>query len=111
MIVCMLGACGSDNAERHTADTQQTSFILRQQTVGNIQNYIALVDSCGGYDSYEKSVKKVEEKTGMTEGEVVYNTLGQSGASVSMKNIDAELDAVSSWLDLVDKYGERKGCN
>ena len=42
----------------------------------------------------------------MTEGEVVYNTLGQSGASVSMKNIDAELDAVSSWLDLVDKYGD-----
>ena len=44
----------------------------------------------------------------MTEGEVVYNTLGQSGASVSMKNIDAELDAVSSWLDLVDKYGDVK---
>ncbi len=25
-----------------------------------------------------------------------------------MKNIDAELDAVSSWLDLVDKYGDVK---
>ena len=32
----------------------------------------------------------------------------RSGASVSMKNIDAELDAVSSWLDLVDKYGDVK---
>ena len=29
------------------------------------RNYIALVDNCGGYDNYEKSVKEVEEKTGM----------------------------------------------
>lgn len=109
MIVCMLGACGSDNAEKtyggYTTDELHTEAT---DSLSNIQNYIALVDSCGGYDSYEKSVKKVEEKTGMTEGEVVYNTLGQSGASVSMKNIDAELDAVSSWLDLVDKYGDVK---
>lgn len=109
MIVCMLGACGSDNAEKtyggYTADELHTEAT---DSLSNIQNYIALVDSCGGYDSYEKSVKGVEEKTGMTEGEVVYNTLGQSGASVSMKNIDAELDAVSSWLDLVDKYGDVK---
>lgn len=109
MIVCMLGACGSDNAEKtyggYTTDELHTEAT---DSLSNIQNYIALVDSCGGYDSYEKSVKGVEEKTGMTEGEVVYNTLGQSGASVSMKNIDAELDAVSSWLDLVDKYGDVK---
>ena len=109
MIVCMLGACGSDNAEKtyggYTTDELHTEAT---DSLGNIQNYIALVDNCGGYDSYEKSVKGVEEKTGMTEGEVVYNTLGQSGASVSMKNIDAELDAVSSWLDLVDKYGDVK---
>ena len=109
MIVCMLGACGSDNAEKtyggYTTDELHTEAT---DSLSNIQNYIALVDSCGGYDSYEKSVKEVEEKTGMTEGEVVYNTLGQSGASVSMKNIDAELDAVSSWLDLVDKYGDVK---
>ena len=106
MIVCMLGACGSDNAEKtyggYTTDELHTEAT---DSLSNIQNYIALVDSCGGYD---KSVKGVEEKTGMTEGEVVYNTLGQSGASVSMKNIDAELDAVSSWLDLVDKYGDVK---
>lgn len=86
MIVCMLGACGSDNAEKtyggYTTDELHTEAT---DSLSNIQNYIALVDSCGGYDSYEKSVKKVEEKTGMTEGEVVYNTLGQSGASVSMK--------------------------
>ena len=109
MIVCMLGACGSDNAEKtyggYTTDELHTEAT---DSLGNIQNYIALVDNCGGYDNYEKSVKEVEEKTGMTEGEVVYNTLGQSGASVSMKNIDAELDAVSSWLDLVDKYGDVK---
>ena len=109
MIVCMLGACGSDNAEKtyggYTTDELHTEAT---DSLGNIQNYIALVDNCGGYDNYEKSVKEVEEKTGMTEGEVVYNTLGQSGASVSIKNIDAELDAVSSWLDLVDKYGDVK---
>ena len=109
MIVCMLGACGSDNAEKtyggYTTDELHTEAT---DSLSNIQNYITLVDSCGGYDSYEKSVKEVEEKTGMTEGEVVYNTLGQSGASVSMKNIDAELDVVSSWLDLVDKYGDVK---
>ena len=97
MIVCMLGACGSDNAEKtyggYTTDELHTEAT---DSLGNIQNYIALV------------VKEVEEKTGMTEGEVVYNTLGQSGRSVSMKNIDAELDAVSSWLDLVDKYGDVK---
>ncbi len=109
MIVCMLGACGSDNAEKtyggYTTDELHTEAT---ESLSNIQNYIALVDNCGGYDSYEKSVKEFEEKTGMTEGEVVYNTLGQSGASVSMKNIDAELGAVSSWLDLVDEYGDVK---
>ena len=109
MIVCMLGACGSDNAEKtyggYTTDELHTEAT---DSLSNIQSYIALVDSCGGYDSYEKSVKEFEEKTGMTEGEVVYSTLGQSGASVSMKNIDVELDAVSSWLDLVDEYGDVK---
>lgn len=109
MIVCMLGACGSDNAEKtyggYTTDELHTEAT---ESLSNIQSYIALVDSCGGYDSYEKSVKEFEEKTGMTEGEVVYSTLGQSGASVSMKNIDVELDAVSSWLDLVDEYGDVK---
>ena len=80
MIVCMLGACGSDNAEKtyggYTTDELHTEAT---DSLSNIQNYIALVDNCGGYDTYEKSVKEVEEKTGMTEGEVVYNTLGQSG--------------------------------
>ena len=79
MIVCMLGACGSDNAEKtyggYTTDELHTEAT---DSLGNIQNYIALVDNCGGYDNYEKSVKEVEEKTGMTEGDVVYNTLGQS---------------------------------
>lgn len=61
MIVCMLGACGSDNAEKtyggYTTDELHTEAT---DSLSNIQNYIALVDSCGGYDSYEKSVKKVE---------------------------------------------------
>lgn len=107
MIVCMLGACGSDNSEKtyggYTTDELHTEATT---SLSNIQNYIALVNNCGGYDQYEESVKDVEERTGMTEGEVVYNTLGQSGASVSMKNIDAELGAVSTWLDLVDEYGD-----
>ena len=64
MIVCMLGACGSDNAEKtyggYTTDELHTEAT---DSLSNIQNYIALVDSCGGYDSYEKSVKGVEEKT------------------------------------------------
>ena len=107
MIVCMLGACGSDNSEKtyggYTTDELHTEAAT---SLSNIQTYIDLVNSCGGYDAYQESVKTVEEKTGMTEGEIVYNTLGQSGASVSMKNIDAELGAVSSWLDLVDEYGD-----
>ena len=109
MIVCMLGACGSDNAEKtYGGYTTDELHAEATDSLSTIQSYIALVDSCGGYDSYEKSVKEFEEKTGMTEGEVVYSTLGQSGASVSMKNIDVELDAVSSWLDLVDEYGDVK---
>ena len=100
-------ACGSDNSEKtyggYTTDELHTEAAT---SLSNIQTYIDLVNSCGGYDAYQESVKTVEEKTGMTEGEIVYNTLGQSGASVSMKNIDAELGAVSSWLDLVDEYGD-----
>ena len=49
MIVCMLGACGSDNAEKtyggYTTDELHTEAT---DSLGNIQNYIALVDSCGG---------------------------------------------------------------
>ena len=107
MIVCMLGACGSDNSEKtyggYTTDELHTEATT---SLSNIQSYIALVNNCGGYDQYEESVKDVEEKTGMTEGQIVYSSLGQSGASVSMKNIDAELGAVSTWLDLVDEYGD-----
>lgn len=107
MIVCMLGACGSDNSEKtyggYTTDELHTEATT---SLSNIQSYIALVNNCGGYDQYEESVKDVEERTGMTEGQIVYSSLGQSGASVSMKNIDAELGAVSTWLDLVDEYGD-----
>ena len=57
MIVCMLGACGSDNAEKtyggYTTDELHTEAT---DSLSNIQNYIALVDSCGGYDSYEKII-------------------------------------------------------
>lgn len=107
MIVCMLGACGSDNSEKtyggYTTDELHTEATT---SLSNIQSYIELVNNCGGYDQYEESVKDVEERTGMTEGQIVYSSLGQSGASVSMKNIDAELGAVSTWLDLVDEYGD-----
>ncbi|WP_455722083.1 OadG family protein [Agathobacter sp.] len=107
MIVCMLGACGSDNSEKtyggYTTDELHTEATT---SLSNIQSYIALVNNCGGYDQYEESVKDVEERTGMTEGQIVYSSLGQSGANVSMKNIDAELGAVSTWLDLVDEYGD-----
>ena len=69
MIVCMLGACGSDNAEKtyggYTTDELHTEAT---DSLSNIQNYIALVDSCGGYDSYEKSVKEFEDKAGMRRG-------------------------------------------
>ena len=77
MIVCMLGACGSDNAEKtyggYTTDELHTEAT---DSLGNIQNYIALVDSCGGYDNYEKSVKEVDRLP----ASFIAVTIGNKGA-------------------------------
>ena len=65
MIVCMLGACGSDNAEKtyggYTTDELHTEAT---DSLGNIQNYITLVDSCGGCLQHTRTVgsKRFNEK-------------------------------------------------
>ena len=84
MIVCMLGACGSDNAEKtyggYTTDELHTEAT---DSLGNIQNYIALVDNCGGYDNYEKSVKEVED---------VYKRQAQGVEAQTLANVYLALD-------------------
>ena len=73
MIVCMLGACGSDNAEKtyggYTTDELHTEAT---DSLSNIQNYIALVDSCGGFENYEKKVKENEGKRRRKKGGGVF---------------------------------------
>ncbi len=107
MIVCMLGACGSDNSKTTYGGYTEDELKEEAQTsLTNIQNYLQIVNSYDDYDAYKEDVENAEEKSGRTEGELVYSVLAQNGQNASMKNIDAELAAVPTWLDLVDKYGD-----
>lgn len=107
MIVCMLGACGSDNSKTTYGGYTEDELKEEAQTsLTNIQNYLQIVNSYDDYDAYKEDVENAEEKSGRTEGELVYSVLAQNGQNASMKNIDAELAAVPTWLDLVDEYGD-----
>ena len=107
MIVCMLGACGSDNSKTTYGGYTEDELKEEAQTsLTNIQNYLQIVNSYDDYDAYKEDVENAEEKSGRTEGELVYSVLAQNGQNASMKNIDAELAAVPTWLDLVDKYSD-----
>lgn len=107
MIVCMLGACGSDNSKTTYGGYTEDELKEEAQTsLTNIQNYLQIVNSYDDYDAYKEDVENAEEKSGRTEGELVYSVLAQNGQNASMKNIDAELAAIPTWLDLVDKYGD-----
>lgn len=107
MIVCMLGACGSDNSKTtYGVYTEDELKEEAQTSLTNIQNYLQIVNSYDDYDAYKEDVENAEEKSGRTEGELVYSVLAQNGQNASMKNIDAELAAVPTWLDLVDEYGD-----
>ena len=64
------------------------------------------MNSYDDYDAYKEDVENAEEKSGRTEGELVYSVLAQNGQTASMKNIDAELATIPTWLDLVDEYGD-----
>ena len=73
MIVCMLGACGSDNAEKtyggYTTDELHTEAT---DSLGNIQNYIALVDRLWRVMTTMRRVsRKLRRRQAVTEGEVV----------------------------------------
>lgn len=107
MIVCMLGACGSDDSEKtyggYTTDELHTEATT---SLGNIQTYLNLVNSYDDYDAYEDAIKNAEEQSGRTEGELVYSVFAQQGMSVSMKNIDAELATIPTWIDLTKEYGD-----
>ena len=107
MIVCMLGACGSDNSKTTYGGYTEDELKEEAQTsLTNIQNYLQIVNSYDDYDAYKEDVENAEEKSGRTEGELVYSVLAQNGQIASMKNIDAELAAIPTWLDLVDEYGD-----
>lgn len=107
MIVCMLGACGSDNSKTTYGGYTEDELKEEAQTsLTNIQNYLQIVNSYDDYDAYKEDVENAEEKSGRTEGELVYSVLAQNGQNASMKNIDAELAAIPTWIDLVDKYGD-----
>lgn len=107
MIVCMLGACGSDNSKTTYGGYTEDELKEEAQTsLTNIQNYLQIVNSYDDYDAYKEDVENAEEKSGRTEGELVYSVLAQNGQNASMKNIDAELAAIPTWLDLVDEYGD-----
>lgn len=106
MVVCMLGACGSE-ADSYNGMTTAELEEEATTSLSNIQNYISnLIGLYDSYDAYQTDVESASDTTGKTEGELVYSTLGQMGLSVSMKNIDAELEAVPLWLDTVEEYGE-----
>lgn len=107
MIVCMLGACGSDDSKTTYGGYTEDELKEEAQTsLTNIQNYLQIVNSYDDYDAYKEDVENAEEKSGRTEGELVYSVLAQNGQNASMKNIDAELAAIPTWIDLVDKYGD-----
>lgn len=107
MIVCMLGACGSDNSKTTYGGYTEDELKEEAQTsLTNIQNYLQIVNSYDDYDAYKEDVENAEEKSGRTEGELVYSVLAQNGQTASMKNIDAELATIPTWLDLVDEYGD-----
>ncbi len=107
MIVCMLGACGSDNSEKtyggYTTDELHTEATT---SLSNIQTYLNLIGQYEDYDTYEAAIKEAEEETGRTEGQLIYSVFYQQGVTVSMKNIEAELAAVPTWIDLTSEYGD-----
>ena len=103
----MLGACGSDNSKTTYGGYTEDELKEEAQTsLTNIQNYLQIVNSYDDYDAYKEDVENAEEKSGRTEGELVYSVLAQNGQTASMKNIDAELATIPTWLDLVDEYGD-----
>lgn len=105
MTICMLCACGTESeANTYNGMTVDELRTEAETSITNINNYLMLVGE--DYEEYQKTVEGYEETTGMTEGQIVYNILTTNGMSASMKNIDAELDAVPMWLDYVEEYGE-----
>ena len=74
MIVCMLGACGSDNSKTTYGGYTEDELKEEAQTsLTNIQNYLQIVNSYDDYDAYKEDVENAEEKSGRTEGELVYS--------------------------------------
>ena len=107
MIVCMLGACGSDNSKTTYGGYTEDELKEEAQTsLTNIQNYLQIVNSYDDYDAYKEDVENAEEKSGRTEGELVYSVLAQNGQTASMKILMQNSAAIPTWLDLVDEYGD-----
>ena len=104
-MMTFLCSCGSSDTT-YNGYTEKELQEEAQTSIENIKLYSAMIGD--DYDAYQEKIKEYEDNYGASETDVVFSTLSNNGYSVAKKNMEVELSAVPTWLDITKEYGEVK---